>query len=104
MEKLIIILLVYVAILGVLALVIAATNHADRTVEDVLEDALENSSMQMVYYDARFIYYRETHTDVMYCERRNASDKTSLTAMIDADGTALLYSEWLEQEAETNVD
>lgn len=68
-------------------------------------DSVKGDYLQMVADDTDdgFTYYRDLRTDVMYCLNA-AGLGNGLTAMIDADGTALLYSEWLEQEAETNVD
>lgn len=96
----------FVIIVSILILNHPSVKEKIAEVEEKLEweDSIKGDYLQIVAddTDTGFTYYRDLLTDVMYCLNA-AGLGNGLTAMIDADGTALLYSEWLEQEPETGA-
>lgn len=91
------IVLIVLTIVGVCLRV--ARPDEGQSLEELLTDIKENSQLQVVEDYAGFTYYRDVYTDVMYCKSRDGNG-TGLTAMLDADGTPLLYSEWIEMKGE----
>lgn len=57
-------------------------------------DVNASVGMVAVYDDGSFVYYCDSYTGVMYLWRKEMN-AGGLTAMIDVDGTAFTYEEWL---------
>lgn len=88
----------YIAIMLICVLAVSILTGCDNTVSKS-KDFDENGTdytFTLISSGSRMSLYKENITDVMYLVY-HIGYKGSLTVMLDADGTPLLYSEWKEK-------